>query len=124
MDIRTRQMVMLRAVLANCGFLHLDSGAYYFNERQALAICHFSTSRRAAAAERRVVETFRQFHAETLPRRDIVQALRHLKPFAGNFSAGRDGMVIDALRSKLRQTVRTRRLTTRRKRSPVSGRAD
>lgn len=85
-DIRTGYIVTLRAVLLNCGLLHRDGNAYYLNERQARTVCHFSTSRRACAADRRVGETFRQFHQETLPQMDIVEALRQsLKPFTGRY---------------------------------------
>ncbi|MEH2679624.1 hypothetical protein DXU02_16150 [Rhizobium leguminosarum] len=116
-DIRTGHMVMLRAVLLNCGFLHRDGGAYYLNEQQARSVCHFSTSRRAGAADRCIVETFRQFRTETLPQMDVVDALRQsLVPFTGGNWEGRDGMVIDALKSKLRETVRVRKLASRRRR--------
>ncbi len=116
-NIRTGTMKLLSNVLANCGLMHRDGDAYYLNEDQARAICHFSTGRRAAMADRLMVATFRKYHHETQPQMAVVEALRHgLAPFDGSVVAGREALIVDALRLKLRQAVRPRKHLSRRRR--------
>jgi hypothetical protein len=56
--------------------------------------------------------------ASPLPQMSIVEVLRRgLAPFMNHRHEGLEGMVIDALGSKLRETVRTHRFTYRRPRS-------
>lgn len=116
-NIRTGTIKLLGNVLANCGLMHRHGDAYYFNEDQARAICHFSTGRRAAMADRLMVAIFREHHQETQPQIAVVEALkRGLAPFDGRAVEGREALIVDALRSKLRQTARPRKyLTTRRR---------
>ncbi len=116
-NIRTGTMKLLSNVLANCGPIHRDGDVYYLNEDQARAICHFSTGRRAAMADRLMVVTFRKYHEETQPQMAVVEALRlGLTPFDGRAVEGREALIVDAIRSKLRQTARPRKyLTTRRR---------
>ncbi len=116
-NIRTGTMKLLRNVLANCGLMHRDGDAYYLNEDQARAICHFSTGRRAAMADRLMVTIFRKYHHETQPQTSVAEALRQgLAPFDGRAVEGREALVVDALRLKLRETARLRKYLSRRRR--------
>lgn len=118
MNIRTGTIKLLSNVLANCGLMYRDGDAYYLNEGQARAICHFSTGRRAAIADRLMVATFRKYLQETQPQMAVVEALkRGLAPFDGRTVEGREALIVDALRSKLRQTARPRKYLTTRRRS-------
>lgn len=120
-NLRTGLMVMAHQTLVNCGRVDRAENGCYLNEEQALAICSFSTSRKAAEAGRRVVETFRQFHGETLPQMDVRAVISNgLAPCAGLHSDGRAGMIADALRSKLGRSLRRRKYVTLRKRLPAS----
>jgi hypothetical protein len=119
LNIRTGTMKLLSNVLANCGLVHRDGDAYYLNEDQARAICHFSTGRKAAMVDRLVVVTFRKYYRETQPQMAVVEALRlGLAPFDGSALEGREALIVDAIRSKLRQTARPRKYLTTRRRPP------
>ncbi|MCP2136670.1 hypothetical protein J2S28_003773 [Rhizobium sp. SLBN-94] len=116
-DIRTGTIKLLSNVLANCGVMNRDGDAYYFNEDQARVICHFSTGRRAAMADRLMVAIFRKYHHETQPQMAVIEVLRRgLAPFDGRAAVGIEALIVDALRSKLRQTVRPRKHLSRRRR--------
>ncbi len=116
-NIRTCTVKLLSNVLANCGLMHRHGDAYYFNEDQARAICHFSTGRRAAMADRLMVAMFRKYRHETQPLMSVVEALkRGLAPFDGRAVEGREALIVDALRSKLRQTARPRKHLSKRRR--------
>lgn len=116
-NIRTGTMKLLSNVLANCGLMYRDGDAYYLNEDQARAICHFSTGRRAAMADRLMVAIFRKYRHETQPLMSVVEALkRGLAPFDGRAVEGREALIVDALRSKLRQTARPRKHLSKRRR--------
>ncbi len=116
-NIRTGTMKLLSNVLANCGLMHRDGDAYYLNEDQARAICHFSTGRKGAMVDRLVVVTFRKYRRETQPQMAVVEALRQgLAPFDGRVVQGREALVVDALRLKLRETARLRKYVSKRRR--------
>lgn len=116
-DIRTGLMKMLSEELANYGPVYRQGKAHYLNEQQARAVCRTAMRRKSVEADHLVVLAFRKFHNETRPLMSVQDLLRHgLDPFAGKRCEGRERMVMDALRLKLGQTVRPRRLSLRRKR--------
>lgn len=116
-NIRTGTVKLLSNILTNCGLMHRDGDAYYLNEDQARAICHFSTGRRAAMADRLMVAIFRKYHHETRPQTSVAEALRQgLAPFDGRAVEGREALIVDALRLKLRETARQRKYVSKRRR--------
>lgn len=88
------------------------SRAYLLTEEQALFICHFSTSRRADATAIAVVTAFARHKSLSVLLREA------LTRTMGDAAAGREALFIDALKARLRQTVKVRRYTTRRRRMP------
>ncbi len=88
------------------------SRAYLLTEEQALFVCHFSTSRRADATAIAVVTAFA--HHKSLS----VLLRKALTKTMGDAAAGREALFIDAIKARLRQTVRVRRYKTRRRRLP------
>ncbi len=88
------------------------SRAYLLTEEQARFVCHFSTSRRADDTARAVVTAFAQHKSLSVLLREA------LTRTMGDAAAGREAMFIDALKARLRQTVKVRRYTTRRRRMP------
>lgn len=88
------------------------SRAYLLTEEQALFVCHFSTSRRADATAIAVVTAFARHKSLSVLLREA------LKRTLGDAAAGREALFIDAIKARLRQTVKVRSYTTRRQRLP------
>ncbi|WP_313199987.1 hypothetical protein [Rhizobium sp.] len=88
------------------------SRAYLLTEEQALFVCHFSTSRRVDATGIAVVTAFARHKSLSVLLRE---ALARTKADA---IAGGEALFIDALKARLRQTMKVRSYTTRRQRLP------
>lgn len=88
------------------------SRAYLLTEEQALFVCHFSTSRRTDATALAVVTAFANHKSlSALLREALTRTM-------GDAGSGREALFIDALKARLRQTVKVRRDTVRRRRMP------
>jgi hypothetical protein len=93
------------------------SQAYLLTEEQAVFICHFSTSRKAPAARQLIINAF-------MRHKGLATMLREaLARTGGSFAEGREAVLIDALKARLRQTVKVRQHVTRRQRLPNVGRS-
>lgn len=86
--------------------------AYLLTEEQAMFVCYFSTSRRVDATARVVATAFAGHKSLSIL---LHEALTRTMGDAGS---GREALLIDALKARLRQTVMVRRYETRRQRMP------
>ncbi len=122
-DIRTGLIELYITGPMHYGFVHwADDGrpamsvdpsrAYLLTEGQALFVCHFSTSRRADATALAVVTAFARHKSLSVLLREALSRAN------GDAASGGEALFIDALKARLRQTVKMRRYATRRRRLP------
>lgn len=123
-DIRTGLIKLYVQGPMHYGFMHWEddgtralsvdpSRCYLLSEQQALFVCHFSTSRRANATSQAVVAAFLRHKSLSLILREALE-----RTGAIPIASGREALFIDALKSRLRQCIKTRQYLTRRKRLP------